>query len=333
MRNLPKVSIIIPTYNRANYLPQAIESALAQDYPNLEVIVSDNCSTDETPEVVKKYMSDKRFKYFRNKENIGMIRNWRKALYECATGDWAIILSDDDYFIDNSYVDKAISLILNNDNVVLVHANLTIFDETTNSKVYINKNSNKMLESIMDGKSIFLNYEKGKLIFYLCATLFNVNVIKSINAFSYEKVVGSDTLEFLRLSLRGNVGFIEENVVVYRIHKYSTMVNADLDTLFENTKYITVPYIEAKELNIFPEEVLEKWKVRMLRRYFNIILNKIFTTHNVDLLKHFYKKIKREYPEALPIFLYPKNVIKLFLFRSPKLYNNVLKLKNRIKGL
>ena len=62
-RDYPKVSIMIPTYNRAHYLVDAIDSSLAQDYPNFEVIVSDNASTDGTLNVVRKYKADPRFRY------------------------------------------------------------------------------------------------------------------------------------------------------------------------------------------------------------------------------------------------------------------------------
>ena len=98
-----KISIIIPTFNRSKLLVEAIESCLRQDYQNLEVIVSDNASTDDTSEVVRKYLSDHRFKYYRNDSNIGMIKNWQKCVYEYISGDFFILISDDDYFLLNDY--------------------------------------------------------------------------------------------------------------------------------------------------------------------------------------------------------------------------------------
>ena len=64
----PKISILIPTYNRAHYLMEAIETSLQQDYSNFEVIVSDNASTDDTLERVKKYLDDPHFRYYRNEK-------------------------------------------------------------------------------------------------------------------------------------------------------------------------------------------------------------------------------------------------------------------------
>ena len=79
---MKKVSIAITVYNQAHYIGQAVESALAQDYPNLEVVVSDNHSTDTIELTMNKYRYDSRVKYFRNEQNIDMIANARKALLE-----------------------------------------------------------------------------------------------------------------------------------------------------------------------------------------------------------------------------------------------------------
>jgi glycosyltransferase involved in cell wall biosynthesis len=89
-----RVSIGIPTYNRRAYLIRAIESVLAQTYRNIEVIVSDNASPDDTAEHVRA-LSDPRIVYFRQSKNIGMIGNFNACL-QTASGDLFLMLSDDD---------------------------------------------------------------------------------------------------------------------------------------------------------------------------------------------------------------------------------------------
>jgi glycosyltransferase involved in cell wall biosynthesis len=71
----PLVSVIIPTYNRAEFLREAIQSVLAQTYTNFELLILDNCSPDHTPEVVAEF-DDARIKYLRHQCNIGGIANW-----------------------------------------------------------------------------------------------------------------------------------------------------------------------------------------------------------------------------------------------------------------
>jgi len=129
-----KVSILIPTYNREEKLKIAIKSSLNQDYENLEVIVGDDGSSDNTPEIVKEFLEDTRFVYYRNEKNLGMVKNWRKGVYEVASGDYFLILGDDDYYVDNGYVRKAIDLIKGHENLLLVRSNGYLLYENTGKK-------------------------------------------------------------------------------------------------------------------------------------------------------------------------------------------------------
>ena len=107
----PVVSILIPTYNQGSYIEKAIESALAQDYENLQVVVSDDSTDDETEILVKKYSGDKRFLYSRNRPGLGKAGNYAKLLYELAAGEWVVNLDGDDYYTDNSFISTAIKSI------------------------------------------------------------------------------------------------------------------------------------------------------------------------------------------------------------------------------
>jgi glycosyltransferase involved in cell wall biosynthesis len=94
----PLISVIVTTYNYAHTVGTAIDSALAQDYPNLEVVVVDNASTDATPELMRRYRSDPRVRYSRNPANIGMVPNHNKGLYE-TRGAYVLFLSADDFLL------------------------------------------------------------------------------------------------------------------------------------------------------------------------------------------------------------------------------------------
>ncbi|ABW67771.1 glycosyltransferase family 2 protein [Desulfosudis oleivorans] len=116
----PKVSIGIPTYNRADLLRRSIESALGQDYPNIEVLVSDNASTDRTPEVCQFYTDThgSRIKYIRQPVNLGATANFSKVL-EMASGEFFMWLGDDDW-IDSSYVKSCMRELLSDPALSLV---------------------------------------------------------------------------------------------------------------------------------------------------------------------------------------------------------------------
>jgi len=95
---MSKVSILIPTYNRADLLPATLDSALSQTYRDIEVIVSDNASTDNTPELMQAYVErDHRVKYIRRSLNEGPIVNYSTA-WNAAVGDYVAFLDSDDLF-------------------------------------------------------------------------------------------------------------------------------------------------------------------------------------------------------------------------------------------
>ena len=92
----PKVTVCIPTFNRAGYLREAIQSVLNQTFTDFELLVSDNASSDNSAEVVASF-TDPRVRYHRHVENIGMGANFR-ACTELAQTEWIAFLSDDDLF-------------------------------------------------------------------------------------------------------------------------------------------------------------------------------------------------------------------------------------------
>jgi glycosyltransferase involved in cell wall biosynthesis len=106
----PLVTIGIPTYNRAEGLQRAVRSALAQDHAELEIVVSDDASTDST-EAVMRRLADQapRLRYVRQQRNLGHAGNFQ-ALLDAARGEYFMWLSDDDW-IDPSYVSSCLAVL------------------------------------------------------------------------------------------------------------------------------------------------------------------------------------------------------------------------------
>ena len=89
------VSIIMPSYNTGRFIKETIESVLAQSYPTWELIIVDDCSTDDTDDVVSQYLSDNRIHYLKNDFNSGAAISRNRALRE-AKGKWIAFLDSDD---------------------------------------------------------------------------------------------------------------------------------------------------------------------------------------------------------------------------------------------
>ena len=118
-RHLPLVSVGIPTYNRMDMLQRAVKSVLAQDYINLEVIISDNASTDGTRAYCEELAQrDCRVRYIRQSRNIGPTANMVTVLDQ-SRGDFYMLLCDDDW-LDRTYVSDCVSTLLERPELILV---------------------------------------------------------------------------------------------------------------------------------------------------------------------------------------------------------------------
>ena len=89
------VSVIMPSYNTGRFIKETIESVLAQSYSDWELIIVDDCSTDDTDEAVSQYLSDKRIRYLKNDTNCGAAVSRNRAI-KVATGKWIAFLDSDD---------------------------------------------------------------------------------------------------------------------------------------------------------------------------------------------------------------------------------------------
>ena len=125
MDNTPLVSIVIPVYNRESIVQKAISSALSQTYRNIEVIVSDNASTDNTWNVLNGFaQQDKRVSIFRNNENLGPVRNW-EACFRQIKGKYVKIIWSDDY-ITEDYLEKTIPILEQNDSCGFAYSKVCV---------------------------------------------------------------------------------------------------------------------------------------------------------------------------------------------------------------
>lgn len=191
----PKVSIQIPTYNQAGVVGHAIESCLAQDYANLEINVADDCSTDNTAEVVSRYLHDPRVKYYRNDPNTGRVKNYQRALYMHATGDWAINLDGDDFFCDTQFISRGMEIITNEgiDEVLFYMAS-----QVNELSERPQPAAPEVLKK-MTAKQYFETFHSERHFFHL-TTIYSRKAVQGKDFYS-EDIISSDILSFLKLCI------------------------------------------------------------------------------------------------------------------------------------
>lgn len=119
----PLVSVLITTYNRSNVLRRAINSVLMQDFRDFEIVVVDDCSPDDTMEVVASF-GDPRIRYIRNETNVasklGDRAILRQFIYELMRGKYWVYLCDDDYWLYPNLLSRQVAAFNTYDNVVMV---------------------------------------------------------------------------------------------------------------------------------------------------------------------------------------------------------------------
>ncbi|MBN4002461.1 glycosyltransferase family 2 protein [Nostoc sp. LPT] len=121
----PLVSVVIPTYNRPDYLKQAIASAIKQTYQNIEIIISDNCSS-ENPQALVASFGDSRIKFWQHQQNMGMLANQQYG-FKMARGKYVASLHDDDIW-NEDFLAKLVPPLEANSDLILAFCDQYIID-------------------------------------------------------------------------------------------------------------------------------------------------------------------------------------------------------------
>ncbi len=210
-KTLPLVTIAIPTYNRANgYLRNAIECALGQTYQEVEVVISDNCSSDNTEEVVKGF-HDPRIRYFRQSTNIGANNNFNFCL-EKAQGDYFLLLHDDD-LIDSDFIDVCMKAADYKIGVGLIRTGTRVTD-AEGQAIRLCPN----MASGFTTDELFRGWFTNKTTFYLCSTLFNTKRLREIGGFKSKHNLFQDVMAELRLAAKFGRADVADIKAGFRTH-------------------------------------------------------------------------------------------------------------------
>ena len=252
---VPFFSIMIATYNQPEYIVKGVQSCLDQDYDNFEVVVGDDSTNDDNYNALLPFFSNPKFKYFRNKQNVGRVKNYRKLLYEYATGEWAMMLDGDDYYIDNTYLSQAAKWIIENKNIVMVMAGHLLIDENENTQTALPLVSENVIHS---GKSIFTNFLK---IGQHSTCVYNRKLATELDFYSLNSM-GTDTHGLLRLALHGNVAYLKNIVAIWLIHaNNNTFKASDAIKQMHEMKFIDGVYHYA--INFIGKYEAKKWRNNM----------------------------------------------------------------------
>ncbi len=228
----PLVSILVPAYNQAKYLRATISSALAQEYPSLEVVVADDSSTDDTASVVASF-GDPRLRYEPAPRNLGRVANYRRGLYELARGEWILNLDGDDLLIDPGFVGAAVAAASRDDSVVLVCADRYERADPIDPASFGPGRAALVEPSFVDGTAYVLSLPRPAWRMHHLTALYRAEAARSIGFYRAD-IVSSDYESLFRLALGNRVAHLEARVAVWRRHGGNASCEQDAEKAIRN---------------------------------------------------------------------------------------------------
>jgi len=231
-----KISIVIPTYNCAKYICEAINSVINQTYKNVEIIVVDDGSTDNTREILKPYIDSKKIRYF-YEENSGPAKAKNKGI-RIADGEYIAFLDSDDMWLPDK-LKSQMDFFRSHPNIKAVHCDLDFF------------NADNILNNIFDKKRliqegwIFEDYLLLRSWVFLSCLLVRKTVLDTIGLFNESLYTAEDTNLILRIAKKYRFGFVDKILVKRRMHgKNLSQIGVENYGTFKNLDNIVELYPE-----------------------------------------------------------------------------------------
>jgi len=286
------VSILIPVYNREKLVEETARSAMNQTYENIEIIVVDNKSTDNTWQVLERLAKeDKRIKIFQNKENIGPVRNWKRCIDE-ASGEYGKILWSDD-LIAPYFLEKTVPF-LDNPDVGFVFTQTELFCDNSDFKSilysigntgiyesleYINGlasqgRMNNNLYPTSPGVALFRLQDLKKNLL--------VDIPNKVNSDFAMHAIGNDLLIYLLTANQyKKFAFVNEKLLLGRSHEGSISVQSGVGKLGLHYNLAFAYFAE----NYMPD-IIEKLNANILATI--EVFNEEAEKYNLNRIENFY---------------------------------------------
>jgi len=272
MSTIP-ISIILPAYNGASTIKRAINSVLAQSYVNWEMLVINDCSTDDTEDIVIPFTNqDSRIKYFKNQSNLGVQRTRNLAL-DMVQNEYIAEIDQDDEWLDKNKLKKQIEFLEKNQDYVLVGTGVVIVDESQKeiARYLMPETDNQIRNKILRANP-----------FIHSSVIYRAKAVKDIGGYTVEKMSEDHDL-WLRLGRIGKFANLQEYSVKYRFSSKGYNSQDKFIRLKQNLFFI-------KEHKDFYPNVLPAVVLGWLKIFFYPVFN-LMPTRIKGLFLRLHKKI------------------------------------------
>lgn len=266
MTELPKISIVTPSYNQGRFLEKTIKSVIGQEYPNYEYIIVDGGSDDESVEIIKKY--EKHLQYWVSEKDKGQSDAINKG-FEVATGDIFAWLNSDDIYFQNTFL-KVAKYFMENSKTQVVYGNVKLIDENDHVA-----GERRFIRYI----TAFLRYGflHGGFGISQPATFWRRQLYEKVEGLDVDLVHCMDTDLFVKYAIRNaRFRFIRDYLSGFRIHKHSKSCNLQ-EIANKEVEYIQNKYGRGEKGSFLLRNVIRLIKIAiytiqgdgiwLLRRY------------------------------------------------------------------
>ncbi len=251
----PKISVCIPTFNHGHFLKDAIDSVLAQTYTDFELVVVDNCSTDDTARVVRAYVArDRRIRYVRNPVNVGAQNNLNRCI-ELASGEYVNILCADD-MLEPTALQELVRAFEDHPRVSLAGCARVVVDKDLRPMSALSFSGK--FELVPGGEAIRKCLRGGNRIGEPSAVLFRKNdAARGFDA-RYRQLI--DLEMWFHLLRKGDFAFVPELLCRFRRHEESqTRRNMESLSFIPDCQMILDEYV----INNEGDGLQHWWKMRI----------------------------------------------------------------------
>jgi glycosyltransferase involved in cell wall biosynthesis len=256
---MPKISICIPTFNRINLLPLAIESVLQQTYQNFELIICDDGSRDGTPELMSEY-TDSRIKYIRHSQNIGKSNNMRSG-FDVATGEYFIKFDDDDR-LTPTFLESTVAVFKQDSSLDFVGTDHWIIDINNERDEAKTKDNSRFWgrEDLNEGiVNNLLEVVFVRQSFQIGASIFRYRVLEEVGFMQPNWQNCEDNDLFIRLALAGKKGyFLPKLLMEYRVHAEQQSKDRAIRYLSDKLQYLNKYKFDSEPLEQIRQERLKE---------------------------------------------------------------------------
>jgi glycosyltransferase involved in cell wall biosynthesis len=252
-----KISVVINYYNSEKFIQKAIQSVLDQTYQNFDLILYDNCSTDQSYFIVKNF-KDSRLKYYKSNKHVILSRARGLALKECKN-DWVAFLDSDDYWSQKKLEIQVEKIKADLENIGLVYTDYLIDVE---SKI---KNPEYPSEAI-DFAGLL---NKNPIVF--SSVLFSKSIAEQEGGFDPLLKYAEDHDLLLKISRKKKIIFIDKKLTYYKIHSNNLSKKYELRA-FAESKYILKKYSEYKDTINAERNLNNNIKKFYFRKLFKLLL-------------------------------------------------------------